>query len=312
VKDVIREKARELGFDSCHFGPAGPLTERTGYYSRFLEEGRFASLSYLRRYAEQKIDPGKAVPEVKSAIALLLNYYPPEIIPEEDNFVIAKYAYGSDYHLVMRDRLTALAGFIKNETGSRVTRPFIDSGPLLEKSLAMRSGAGWIGKNTLLLNRTGSFFFIGILLTDLEIEPDEPGADHCGSCTLCMDACPTGALQKPYQLDIARCISYLTIESKETVAEEQFPRLRDRIYGCDICQDVCPYNRKPVITAIPGFKASEKLLSMRKKEWLALDEAGFDELFRDTPVHRTGFRKIRSTMEGIERTTIPPSGTREK
>jgi epoxyqueuosine reductase len=249
------------------------------------------------------------MPDAKSVIAVLLNYYPEQVIPEEDNFVISKYAYGSDYQKVVKKKLKELAAFLisppTSETGN--TSPptplpeergvknlyFVDSGPVPEKVWAQRCGIGWQGKNTLLINKSsGSFFFIGIILTTLEIEPDEPETDHCGSCDKCVKACPTGALNDPYRLDISRCISYHTIESKLPIPDEFRGKFRDRIFGCDICQDACPYNRFSKPSGDPSRTPHPDLLNMRKRKWHSLTEGQFNELFRGTPVFRTGYKRL--------------------
>ena len=302
IKSQIIEKAGSLGFRYCGFGPVEPFDELKAFYSDYLASGRQASMTYIERYAPERLDPRRLMPEAKSVIALLFNYYPPEIIPPEDNFIIAKYAYGRDDHKVVKERLRQLVDFLENFLNSRISRAFFDSGVLLEKALARRCGAGWIGKNTLLINRdNGSFFLIGIILTDLEIEPDIPGTDHCGKCDLCMKACPTGAIDAPYQLNIARCISYLTIETKHPVPDQLLSGMSDRIYGCDICQDVCPFNKFAVPHSEPAFFPKEDLKKMRKGEWNQLTESVFENLFKDSSLKRIGYQKLMSTIEGISR-----------
>jgi epoxyqueuosine reductase len=264
-------------------------------------------LGYFESYLEKRLHPEQLLEGAKSVIAVMMNYYPQDEIPGTNNFIISKYAYGRDYHLLMRERLGLLMAFLKSitadlrgrESGDSGpdydlhARAFVDSGPVLEKAWAQRCGLGWQGKNTLVIHPlAGSFFFIGIILTNLELEPDAPESDHCGSCEKCIKACPTEALDIPYQLDIRRCISYLTIESKEEIPVELKGKLKDRIYGCDICQDICPYNRFAVPSGIPEFAPSEPLMQMRKKEWLSLTEADFDRMFAATPVKRMGYARL--------------------
>jgi epoxyqueuosine reductase len=259
------------------------------------------------------------MPDARSVIAVLLNYYPDKIIPEEDNFIISKYAYGSDYYVVVKNKINELIDFIISqdlpspsmtaspptpllqERGAKVTSAkalgFVDSGSVMEKVWAQRCGVGWQGKNTLLINKSaGSFFFIGIILTNLELEPDEPEGDHCGACNKCREACPTGALEQPYQLTISKCISYHTIESKHTIPAEFKGKFNDRIFGCDICQDVCPYNRFSKPSLDPSRTPHPAFLQMRKKDWLSLTEEQFNILFTGTPAYRTGYRRL---MENI-------------
>ncbi len=253
-------------------------------------------MQYLATHLEKRLNPALLLPEARSVIAVLLNYFPQQVIAEEDNFIMSKYAYGRDYHLVMKERLKLLAGFLK-ERGATAVRTFADSGTVMEKFWAQQCGVGWQGKNTLIINPDGgSFFFIGIVLTDLELEPDTVTPDRCGSCSRCAEACPTGALRDPYQLDIRRCISYQTIETDEPIPEDIRANLRDRIYGCDICQDVCPYNRKAIPHNIPEFLPSESLRNMRKPDWYNLTQEGFGALFSESSVKRSGLERLRRSF----------------
>ena len=289
----IIKRALELGFSQCGFAKCEPLEDLHAFYDDFVAEKRFATLDYLERYAAERLNPCLLLPGAKTVICLTMNYYPPAQIPETDNFIIARYAYGKDYHLVVRERMEALTRSMQSAYGDILTRVFMDSGNVLEKAWARRCGIGWQGKHTLILNRSGgSFFFIGIILTDLEIIPDQPGTDHCGDCEKCVKACPTGALDMPYQLDIPRCISYQTIENKTLIPDDLRNKLRDRIYGCDLCQDACPYNRHAPAHSIPEFLPSEELIKMRKKDWISLTEQEFDEIFTGTPVKRVGYERL--------------------
>jgi len=226
VKDSITKKATELGFSQCGFARYEPLEHIRSFYSNFVAEKRFATFQYLERYAAQRLNPELLLPGVRTVICVTMNYYPPTQIPEEDNLIISRYAYGRDYQTLIRKRLDNLTGFMRSTFGDQHTMAFVDSGPVLEKAWAQHCGIGWQGKHTLVINKSGgSFFFIGIILTDLEIGPDRPETDHCGTCEKCVKACPTGALDTPYQLDIPRCISYLTIENKSDIPVN----LKDRI-----------------------------------------------------------------------------------
>jgi epoxyqueuosine reductase len=296
-RKIIKSRAKEIGFDFCGIAPVKPLIEHRQFYTEFIKNKRHLSFSYLETNLEKRLDPRLILEDAKSVIAVLLNYYPPEVIPEEDNFIIAKYAYGKDYHIILKKKVAGLIHFITAEYPDLKAKSFIDSGPVMEKAWAQLAGLGWQGKNTLLINKnSGSFFFIGIILTNLELDPDQPEKDHCGECMSCINACPTEALSRPYQLDISRCISYHTIESKNEIPEALKDKIRDRIYGCDICQDVCPYNRfsRPAIDS--ARTPHTDLLQMRKKDWLSLTEEQFNNLFIGTPVYRTGYRRL---MENI-------------
>jgi epoxyqueuosine reductase len=296
----IRTKALERGFSFCGFAKAGSLDRDGEFFFSYLREKRNAGLHYLEREPEKRIDPRLLFEGTQTVIGLLLNYFPSEIIPEENNFIISKYAYGKDYHEVVKERTHSLIQFMKEEFGPLRAKSFIDRGPVLEKAWAKQCGLGWTGKNTLLINpERGSFHFIAIILTDLQIETDSPETDHCGNCRLCMDICPTGALEKPYQLNPSKCLAYLTIEGQSPIPEELKDKLHDRIYGCDICQDVCPYNRFAVPHAIPEFLPVPELSSYRKKDWLQLTEVQFEILLRNSAIHRIGYEKL---MENIHNT----------
>lgn len=238
--------------------------------------------------------------EARSVIALLMNYFPSEVIPEADNFIIAKYAYGKDYHFVMKERMKKLALFLKEELHATSVRTFVDSAPLLEKKWAQLCGLGWIGKNTLLINKSaGSFFVIGILLTDLILDYDTPETDHCGKCDKCMKACPTGALQEPCKLDPGLCIAYHTLENKGELPSELKDKFNDRIYGCDICQDVCPFNSFAKPTTEREFSPHSSLFTMKKKNWINLDQATFTKLFTGTPVDHIGYDWLKRNIRFV-------------
>lgn len=297
IKELIRVEALRSGLSHCGFAGVGPLEELRPLYSDFIRRNGHASLKYLETNIEKRLHPELVLPGTKSVIALLMNYYPPEIIPDDDNFIISKYAYGTDYHGFMRSRLNGLIDFMQLSCGNVKAKAFVDSGAVLEKAWAQKCGVGWQGKNTLIINKSaGSFFFIGIIFTNLELEPDPPETDHCGMCNNCVAACPTGALETPYQLDLHRCISYLTIESREEIPSDLKTKLSNRIYGCDICQDVCPYNRFATPHEVAGFMPSEELVKLRKKDWLALTVPDFDRIFAGSPVERSGYHRLKRGM----------------
>ncbi len=289
----IKIKAIELGFSFCGFANAGSLNRERDFFFSYLREKRNVGLHYLERDFEKRIDPRLLFEGAKTVIGLLLNYFPTEIIPEENNFIISKYAYGKDYHEVLKERTHSLIQFMKEEFGQMRAKSFIDRGPVLEKAWAKQCGLGWTGKNTLLINpERGSFHFIAIILTDLRIEPDSMETDRCGNCKLCMEACPTGALENPYELNPSKCLSYLTIEEQSSIPEKFKDKFHDRIYGCDICQDVCPYNRFALPYAVNEFLSGPELKSYRKKDWFHLTEAQFEVLFNDSAIHRIGYEKL--------------------
>lgn len=296
----IRQKSTELGFSKCGFAKAEALEEERSVFLNYLEEKRNAGIHYLEWDPEKRIDPRLVMEEARSVIGLLMNYYPVKIIPEEDNFIIAKYAYGKDYHHVMKGKMKKLAQFLKEELGAKSVRTYVDSAPLLEKKWAQQCGLGWIGKNTLLINKSsGSFFVIGILLTDLVLDYDTPEKDHCGSCEKCLKVCPTGALLEPCKLDPRLCISYHTLENKWELPFDLKDRFNDRIYGCDICQDVCPFNSFAKPATEREFSPHPSLFRMRKEDWINLDEDTFRELFKGTPVDHIGYDQLKRNIRFV-------------
>jgi len=297
LKQLIKTEAVRLGFSHCGVTKNDSLEAIRPFYSDFIQRNGYAHLKYLQTWFEKRIRPDLVMEETKSVIALLVNYFPPVVIPENDNFIISKHAYGNDYHVLIKSRLNELIHFIKKSCGSNHAMGFVDSGPVLEKAWAQKCGVGWQGKNTLIINRSaGSFFFIGIIFTDLQLEPDPPETDHCGKCTNCVKACPTGALDLPYQLNIPRCIAYQTIESKEVIPMDLKNNFNDRIYGCDICQDVCPYNRFAHPHQIPEFLPSETLMNLRKKDWISLSAEDFKKIFKDSSIKRLGYQRLKRNM----------------
>ena len=298
LKQLIKTEALRLGFSHCGFASNDSLEELRPFYTGFIRRNGHAGMKYLETNFEKRMHPDLVLEGTKTVIALLMNYFPPVKAPEKDNFIISKYAVGADYHLLLRDRIRELINFMKITCGSLQAKGFADSGVILEKAWARKCGVGWQGKNTLIINKSGgSFFFVGIILTNLELEADQPETDHCGSCNNCISACPTGALDTPYQLDIPRCIAFQTIENKEEIPDDMISKLNDRIYGCDICQDVCPYNRFASPHPVPEFTPSESIMQMRKKDWLALTEHDFNRIFADSPVKRVGYQKLMRNIQ---------------
>jgi len=300
ISDFIKQEANNLGFFDCGISKAEFLKEDSKKVETWLENGHHASMSYMERNREKRYNPELLVEKAKSVITVLYNYYPKTKLPEENNFKISKYAYGKDYHFIIKDKLNQLLSRIEEKTGKRTARVFVDSAPVLDRAWANRSGLGFIGKNTLLINKKGgSFFFIGQIIIDLELsyneEPDF--TNYCGSCTACIDACPTQAI-KPFEVDAQKCISFLTIENRDEIPETFKGKLNDWIFGCDICQDVCPWNiRFATPHNEPRFEPSAQLLSMRKPDWENLEKPTFKKLFKNTPVERTGYKGLMRNIE---------------
>lgn len=301
LSETIRSKALEIGFTHCGFALAEPLEPLRPFYERFLAERDFEGMSYLERCTEQRLHPELLLPGVKSVIAVLMNYFPAERIPEEDNFTISTYAYGRGYQKVMKERLKRLVTYLDAIASGSRSLAYADSGPVLEKLWAQRCGLGWQGKHTILINETdGSFCFIGIILTTVPLEPDPPGRNRCGNCTRCISACPTGALHEPYRLDINRCLTFHTIVNKGVIPDHVKGKFQGRIFGCDICQDACPYNRTPTPTQEPAFKILPGLAVLRKPQWLSMSEEEFNRIFQHSEMKHTGYSTIRRNMELAE------------
>jgi epoxyqueuosine reductase len=295
---LIKSEATRLGFSFCGISKADFLEAEAPILEQWLEQGRHGRMSYMENYFEMRLDPRKLVPGAKSVISLLLNYYPEnEQNTESDSYNISKYAYGKDYHKVIKAKLKELYEFINSEIGEIGGRVFVDSAPVMDKAWAKKSGLGWMGKNTNIINpKEGSFFFIAELIIDLELEYDGPMKDYCGSCTRCIDACPTDALIAPYQIDASKCISYFTIELRENIPDEYHNKLGNWIFGCDVCQDVCPWNRFSKPNHEPEFSPTNHILEMNKSEWDEITEDVFVKLFKDSPLKRTGFEGMKRNI----------------
>ena len=296
-KQQIKEKANELGFFYCGFSKAEFLEEEAPRLEKWLNLNYHGKMSYMANYFDKRLDTRLLVDDAKTVISLLLNYYPKEKQnPESPK--ISKYAYGEDYHKVIKDKLKELHQYIKENIGEINGRAFVDSAPVMDKVWAKKSGLGWIGKNSNLIHpKEGSFFFIAELIIDLEIEPDGPIKDYCGTCTRCIDSCPTDAIIQPYVVDGSKCISYLTIELKDEILPKEFKGKMDNwMFGCDVCQEVCPWNRFSKITHEPRFKPNPMLLDLRSNEWEELNEEVFNQLFKNSAIKRTKFTGLKRNI----------------
>ena len=298
----IKTFASQLGFDHCGIAKAQFLNDDARRLENWLKKGMHGTMHYMEKYFELRVDPCKLVPGAKSVITLLLNYFPSQK-QNSDAPKISKYAYGKDYHEVIKEKLKKLLEYIKSETGEINGRGFVDSAPVLERSWAQRSGLGWVGKNGNLINRqNGSFFFIATLITDLDLVYDDPFVkDYCGTCTRCIDACPTEAILPDKVIDGSKCISYFTIELKEMLIPENMKGKFDNwIFGCDICQDICPWNRFSTANKEEEFTPIPEILNLTTKDWEEMSEEGFKKLFNSSPLSRTKFKGIQRNMKFLQ------------
>jgi len=300
ISEKIKNFALKIGFHACGISKADFLVEDAAFLKKWLDQNHEGEMAYMRNHVEKRTDPRLLVENAKSVISVLLNYFPEKPLHAEDQYKISKYAYGTDYHFVLKDKLKVLLSFIEELCGKRTARIFVDSAPVLDKRWAQKSGLGWIGKNTCLITKEqGSFFFIGEIIIDLDLDVDKPIEDYCGSCTKCLNACPTNALVAPYRLDARKCISYLTIENKNEIPEHYKNSFNKWIYGCDICQDVCPWNKKAIPTLIPEFKPSEELSQMKTEDWQNLEKGKFNKLFKNSAVLRTKFAGLKRNIKFV-------------
>ena len=287
--NLIKKEAKRLGFLSCGVSKAEFLEDEAPRLENWLNKNMHGEMSYMANHFDKRLDPTLLVPDSKSVVSLLLNYFPEETQTNE-TYKISKYAYGEDYHFVIKDKLKQLLNFIQNEIGEVHGRAFTDSAPVLDKAWAAKSGLGWIGKHSNLITKSsGSFYFIAELIIDLELDYDYAVTDHCGSCTACIDACPTQAITEPYVVDGSKCISYFTIELKNEIPSDMKGKFDDWMFGCDICQDVCPWNRFSKPHKEPLFNTSKELLTMSKKEWEEITEEVFQKTFEKSAVKRTKY-----------------------
>lgn len=294
----IKASALDIGFTFCGISKAQFLREEAPKLEEWLGRGYQGKMSYLENHFEKRLDPTLLVPGAKSVISLVFNYYPKKDLADDGQAKIAKYAYGEDYHFVVKDKLKTLIKLISEKVGDVNGRAFVDSAPVMERAWAQKSGVGWIGKNSLLLNRSaGSFFFLGELILDLELEYDGPIKDYCGTCTACMDACPTDAIPEPYVVDGSKCISYFTIELKDEIPNEMKGKFENWIFGCDICQDVCPWNRFSAPHAENRFDPSTALQEINMGDWSEISEDAFKKVFKNSAVKRTGYKGLKRNIE---------------
>lgn len=298
--NVIKSIARSLGFSYCGISKAGFLEAEAPKLEEWLQRGYQGKMGYLENHFEKRLDPTKLVPGAKSVVSLIYNYFPEKPSGNETPYKIAKYAYGQDYHLVVKDKLRALLEQVKEKIGEVEGRAFVDSAPVHERAWAAKSGLGWVGKNSLLLNREmGSFFFLAELIIDLELDPDGPMKDYCGTCTACQDACPTDAIPAPYVVDGSRCISYLTIELKEGIPSEFKEKMEGWAFGCDICQDVCPWNRFSKLHTEPAFRP-QGWESLSRQEWEEMTEETFRRVFKKSAVKRTKYTGLKRNVDFLQ------------
>lgn len=299
--ELIKTEAKRLGFLSCGISKAGFLEEEAPRLEAWLNANRHGQMSYMENHFDKRLDPTKLVDGAKSVVSLLLNYYPSQT-QNPDSYKISKYAYGQDYHFVIKDKLKDLMAFIHREIGEVDGRVFVDSAPVLDKAWAAKSGLGWIGKNSNLLSKqVGSFFFIAELIIDLDLEYDHSVTDHCGSCTACLDACPTEAIVAPYVVDGSKCISYFTIELRDNLPMDMKGKFDDWMFGCDVCQDVCPWNRFSKPHQEPLFEANKDLLSFSKKDWEEMTVDVFRKTFKDSAVKRTKLEGLARNIRFLKR-----------
>jgi epoxyqueuosine reductase len=286
-KNLIKSEAYRLGFDFVGVSKADFLEEDAPRLEKYLEKNLNGKMSYMENHFDKRLDPRLLVEDAKTVVSFLINYFPKQK-QNENSPKIAKYAYGEDYHLVIRQKLNELLQFINHEIGEVSGRGFVDSAPVLDKAWAKKSGLGWVGKNgNLIQKKSGSFFFIAELILDLELPVDGPVTDHCGTCTACIDECPTEAIIEPMVVDGSKCISYYTIELKESIPESVHGKFDNWMFGCDICQDVCPWNRHSKAHKEPLFTPHPDLLSMTQKDWNHINQESFSKLFSKSAVKRT-------------------------
>tara|TARA_B100000214_G_C23956688_1_gene623205 strand:- start:267 stop:1184 length:918 start_codon:yes stop_codon:yes gene_type:complete len=289
----IKNKAKDLGFSSVGISKARHLHEEENKFEKWLSKGFQGSMNYLEKNLDKRLDPRKLVPGSKSIISLSYNYYPKKNIDKKNNFIISKYAYGKDYHKVIKKKLKILFRSIKEKIGDVEGRVFVDSAPVHERAWAKLSGLGWIGKNSLLINeKKGSYFFLAEIICDLDLEYDSPVANRCGKCTKCIDACPTDAITSAQIINANKCISYLTIENKKEIPTELKNNLNDAIFGCDICQDVCPWNKFSKPHKEESFNPKNELSSLKKTDWIELTEETFNKIFEGSAVKRAKYEGI--------------------
>jgi epoxyqueuosine reductase len=299
ISRFIKDKAQRLGFEACGIAEAKQLDRESRIFREWLLNEHHAGMGYMTRNVEKRMDPSLLNEWARSVIILTYNYYPENSSLSRGKYKISKYAYGRDYHDVIRKKLRQVVDAIEDEMGSILARVFVDSAPVMEKAWAVKCGLGWIGKNTCLISKKqGSYFFLGSIITNLELHYDQAETkNYCGNCTRCLDACPNDAIISPGFVDANKCISYLSIEHKGDFPNADIDQLHGWIFGCDICQDVCPYNKFSIPHNEPDFQPVAGLLNMTEEDWQKLDQRRFNELFTGTAVERTGYAALRRNIE---------------
>jgi len=294
---IIKDIARTCGFDFCGISKAEQLDSEANHLENWLNNNYHGKMKWMENHFEKRTDPRMLVPNSKSVISLLYNYYPEENF-DSQKLKISKYAYGEDYHFVIKDKLKTMMYAIKQQIGEVEGRVFVDSAPVLDRAWAAKSGLGWIGKNSMLINKQqGSYYFIAELILNIELEYDRPTTDHCGTCTACIDACPTDAILEERVIDSNKCISYLTIELKENIPNAYKDQMEGWVFGCDICQDVCPWNRFSKPHSQDKFRPSATLNNLHIHEWKDLTHDVFKDVFRKSAIKRAGYIKLRENIE---------------
>lgn len=298
--DAIKRQAHELGFLACGVARAGFLEDEAPRLEQWLRTKQHGEMAYMANHFDLRLDPRKLLPGAKSVISLAYNYYVPPQQQHADAPKLSTYAYGRDYHKVVKQRLKPLMRFIVAQFGAVEMRAFVDSAPVMEKAWAQRSGIGWLGKNTNIIRQgAGSFFFLCELITDLELAPDMPATDHCGTCRRCIDACPTDAIT-PYGVDGSKCISYFTIELKDAIPDGMKGRFEGWAFGCDVCQQVCPWNRFSTPHSEPQFSARPEVMALSKDEWYGMTEVVFDRLFEASAVKRAKYSGLMRNVKFLK------------
>ena len=300
---MIKDEAYRLGFEFIGVSKAERMDEEARRLEEWLSQGMHGKMQYMENHFEKRVDPTKLVEDSKSVVTLLYNYHTDKKQQDETAPKISTYAYGKDYHFVIKDKLKELLFLINEKIGEVHGRCFVDSAPVMERDWAKRSGSGWIGKNSLLINpKAGSYFFLAELIIDLELEADGPMKDYCGRCTRCIDACPTEAISpEGYVVDGSKCISYFTIELKEAIPESMKGKFDNWMFGCDVCQEVCPWNRFSKKHQEPEFEPHPDLLKMTKRDWEEITEEVFREIFRKNPAKRTGYKGLKRNIDFLQK-----------
>lgn len=299
---LLKQKAHEMGFQFCGISKADFLEEEAPRLEQWLAKNYQGKMAYMANHFDKRLDPRKLVDGAQSVVSLLYNYAPEGNVFDDKDYKISRYAYGEDYHIVIKDKLRELMQWMQQEIGEVGGRVFVDSAPVMERAWAAKSGLGWIGKHSLLINKEkGSYFFLAELILDIALEPDGPVKDYCGTCTRCLDACPTDAIVEPYWVDGSKCISYLTIELKDEIPSEFQGKYGNWIFGCDICQEVCPWNRFAEKHQESRFMPNEELKGMKNSDWEELTEEVFRVIAKNSPMKRTKFQGLKRNIDFLKK-----------